>query len=446
MGHSRVVVGLACVIVWLSATAAPADAVITQPSFTNNVVERIKTSGSAATFGLLQDLGHAFMQSEGCYLTPVEMPLTVGSPSQNQCRPLANQTPDPVTTENYDHETVENYFPEPGRSDDGIKQLCAQSDTPARDSRVPLVDIARSVNAVGSGFQCTVANGAPTSGVVLRFIAFARQAISWRYWPGSPGAVNLTIQQLKDIFVNCTLTNWNQTFSSAPYPAPTGEPIRVFTLAQGPYSAGDAGPELRDWWDQLLGGNTENCIPAQFKDGNPSNGERVVRERLSDAQGVRAVEDAANDSAAADEAYSIFLGSVGWLDTHPALAGNSQVGAINSMFPEDSSIRSGAFPFSRIAYNVIRNGGASPQATGANRRFSNSSGSVSDQTQGWFCKPTAAHSQPVGTSTAGIETVAASLDYGQQVINIVRNAGFYPLVADNDVNARRCAFTDVTVT
>src|SRR5262245_5510930 len=154
-------------------------------------------SGSDTTMYMMDALGDLYSQAPGCNQIGSPQPLDGSCPSGN-----------PADAENFFHDTVAQLFFI--GSGGGINQLCktglanvARIDF-ARSSRVP-------IGAAIGGSDC--------SG--LDFVGFARDGISWECFPGAAnagckpifakkGKKSLTITQLKNIFVNCTVTNWNQ--------------------------------------------------------------------------------------------------------------------------------------------------------------------------------------------------------------------------------------------
>jgi hypothetical protein len=447
---TKPLVAIACLL-GVSMLAPTAHAATDVP-FTDDNVSRVYTAGSDTTYFLLNDLALLYNESEGCFQTSVALPMTPTSPRQNQClgatTPESNATTaqnNAVRTENYDHDTVINLFPQ--GSSAGRRQLCAQLGAPSgtRDSRVPPVDIARSSSGPGEGFQCTGANATingtqlyPGGQRVLRFIAFARDALTWAKWNTPTGAstavTNLTQAQLNGIYVTCTITNWNQVGGG-------NAPIRVWTAISASGS--------RASWDTFVGGNSETCIPAAYKDGNQSNGERVIREHFAAPVEEAVGEDCSNPASVlcgADEGNSILMFGTGPWNTSPGQAQNSILGSVNGVTPTGANIIDGSFPFTRLLYNVIIHSGPSPLASEATRRFTNMrnyTGPAVDQQLGWLCKPEAAHSEPLGTPGAGIETQFASVDYGPQVPQTLLANGVYPLTTSE--TAPRCQFADYRV-
>jgi ABC-type phosphate transport system substrate-binding protein len=400
--------------------------------FTNSNVDKAYGAGSDTTYPLLNDLATAYNESDGCLLTTVAFPLTAASPKQNSCQSgtgaaLAGDN----VYENYDHDVIVNYFPQ--GSGQGRGQLCNQKTSadggPDKDSRVPYIDFARSSAAPNASFQCTTAAGGETPST-LRFIAFARDAISWTHWntgTGGGGSVtNLTVAQLRDIYINCTITDWGQVGGVA------GKPIIVYTALPG--------SGTRSTFEGFIGGgDSSTCIPAQFKDGNFANGERVEREHE-----MEPIEQAINDPAAADEGNSISFMSVGLHNSDPGKAGSSLIGNVNGIAPTETTIVNGTFPFGRNLYNVIRQSGVQPVASGATRRFLGmlTSTATNGQSVGWICKGEQYHSEQVGNSSpVGIEDPTATKDWYEVKKAAFAANGMYPLAPDAFGN--RCTFQDV---
>lgn len=425
----------------VASLANPAGAATDVTNSDDNVT-RVQISGSDTTYIVMQNLAKAYNESEGCFLNGVATvpPITPSTiPQQNRC--IGATSPEgssgasqalAVKTENYDHDVVINFFPQ--GSNAGRAQLCAQlvAGDPARLVGLTPVDVARSSSAPGSGFQCTGATLAPATAVgvrVLRFIAFAKDALTWSKWTtvagGSNGVTDLTVQQTKDIWFNCSITTWNQVGGL------NSNPIIVWTMI--------AASGSRSSWDGFVGGNSSTCIPAQFKNGNLADGERVIREHFA-----QPVEAATNDPAAADEGNSIYPFSVGLHISQPALAQNSILGNVNGIVPDEASIVAGTFPFTRLLYNVIINSGPSPVASEATRRFTtmrNWVGPVDSDKLGWICKPLGSHAKPIeGDPGIGVPSAGASFNYAGVVDTALRSTGFYPLTTDP--TQPRCTFTD----
>jgi ABC-type phosphate transport system substrate-binding protein len=451
---TKALVAIACLmgVTMLAPTAHAA----TDVPFTDDNVSRVTTAGSDTTYFLLNDMAVLYNESEGCVLNSVALPLVAASPQQNRCNgattpegAAAASQVNALKTANYDHDIVINLFPQ--GSSAGRRQLCAQLGAPdgVRDPRVPGVDIARSSagpSDAGS-FQCSGAtalvNGVPIfpTGVpaapvanprVLRFIAFARDALTWVRWDTPTGAsdpvANLTQAQLNDIFADCTITNWNQVGGG-------NGAIQIWTAVPASGS--------RDVWDGFVGGESDSCIPGALKDGSAANGERLIREHFAPA-----VEDAiAADIDGQDEGNSIFFFSTGVWNTNPGNKGASLLGNVNGIVPDDTNIGDGTFPFTRLLYNVIIQSGPSPVASEATRRFTTARNitnpATQDQQLGFICKPESAHGEPLGTPGAGVESAAASQDYGQAVKNVITSNGFFMLTTSD--TASRCQFADYRV-
>ena len=444
---TKALVAIACLL-GVSMLAPTAHAASDIP-FTDDNSTRVVTAGSDTTYFLLNDLALLYNESEGCFQTSVAMPLVASSPKQGQClgatTPETNATAaqnNAVKTENYDHDTVFNLFPQ--GSSAGRRQLCGQI-SPGRDARLPAVDIARSSSGPGEGFQCTAANATvngtqlyPAGQRVLRFIAFARDALTWAKWTTPTGAstavTNLTQAQLNQIFVTCQITNWSAVGGG-------NAPIRVWTAISASGS--------RAVWDQFVGGNSETCIPAAYKDGNQNTGERVIREHFAPPVEAATGENCTDPSSVncgADEGNSIFFFSTGVWNTSLGARSDSLLGSVNGVAPTGPNIIDGSFTFTRLLYNVIIQSGPSPVASESTRRFTNMrnyTGPQVDQQLGWLCKPLSAHSKPVGDPGPGIESVFASFNYALQVKDTVEGNGFYPLTTSN--TAPRCQFADYRV-
>jgi ABC-type phosphate transport system substrate-binding protein len=156
----------------------------------------VYASGSDTTYIMTTQLADLYNQSNGC--------LVIASPQPKDLSCVGA----PITTndENYYHDVVTNAYPI--GSGGGIGELCSHGLANvfnadfARSSRVPISS------------DCTG----------LHFVAYARDGISWECFAGDPGAGcagsstvpdkpkvhSLTIAQLKNIYVNCSITQWSQ--------------------------------------------------------------------------------------------------------------------------------------------------------------------------------------------------------------------------------------------
>lgn len=422
---------------------APASAA-SDVTFTNGAVDVVYGVGSATLFPLMNDLAVAYMESDGCLMQPVDsedFPPPAGSADQPTCQSGAGTAlAGDNVYENYDHDAVVNYFPQ--GDDAGRAQLCTQKTSadgsgPTRASQIPYVDFARTSSAPSNGMQCRVTQIEDVpwvmgeTGTVLRFVAFARDAVSYTHWNTATGGgsnVNsLTQGQLNDIFVDCTITDWGQVGGTP------GKPIIVHSTSLG--------SGVRTFFDAFILGNSTNCISPQFKDGDVTNGERVVRENQ-----MMRIERALNDPGAADEGNSISFMSTGVHAVSPD-AGHSLIGRINGVAPTETTIVNGSFPLSRDVYLVYRlSGPNSPIASAAVRRFLGfpNPTATNGQAIGWICKAEENHSEPVGTPGLGIETATATRDWFDTKQAIFAANGMYQLPADPTFGDR-CNAVNVSV-
>ena len=296
---------------------------------------------------------------------------------------LYNNSPtreDGVTTENKTGDVIRNAVAE--GSSVGIDQLCRQG-----ERGVPETDFARSSRGPREG-DCAD----------LKFVAFARDGIvpiNFRELPNSPaaGVSSLTQAQLRGIFVTCTITNWRQVGGS-------NARIIVYTA--------QAGSGTRATFDDLLvgtlgdgvSGDSSSCIPARYKDGDQSNGERVIFEN-----NVTPIIESG------DAPRAIFFLSFGRFvrlaDTNIA-----QI-AVDGVLATAANIEDESYPFTRELYNVIyrhfaANTGVDPAVREAAEEFLGP--------QGWICKPNSEHS-----------TNARGKNYGELIDEIIREEGFVPI-------------------
>ncbi len=348
-------VGLVAIV---AAFVVPAGAV--------EVVQRatlIRGSGSDTTYFLLQDMDAHYNASKGCFS---EVLPGNTQPLDNSCVVDDRSYP---TKANVDHDVALSYFPL--GSSNGIAQLCQRG-----LAGVTLIDYARASRGPKSS-DCAG----------LRFVAFAKDALPWASFKDVSGAASanvdsLTQQELKDIFVNCTITNWSQV---------GGADAEIIVYAP------QAGSGTRSAFDGFVGGSSDSCIPDEFKDGNGANGERVI------------FENTCSPVAEADKAAAILPYSYGKYQTTGGEG--CSLGAIDGVEPSPQTISDGSFPFSRFLYNVYRQGFSENNATDATMEYIN-------EDTGWLCKTAAEHD--VNPSTG--------VNYRTEVENILQENGVTPIV------------------
>jgi ABC-type phosphate transport system substrate-binding protein len=375
---------LAAALVLAATIAVPAGAV-------DNRVQFVRGQGSDSTYDLMQALDRAYNNSDGCQTAP----SSGDSPFNSTC--LATQPPTVNTKDNFGHDIGISFFPV--GSSNGIKIL----DRFGQPS-ITKIDYARSSRARNSSSDNTG----------LRFVAYAQDAVPWvnfREGAGdesSPaaGVDDLTIQEMKDIWVNCSKDNWNEVGGAV------DAPILIWTSQPG---SGE-----RATFDQFLGttvssgtpggGGTATCIPAEYKDSNPANGERVIFE--NDSSPIRNCV-ASNSCPANGWKSSIFhLGFGAWNASPTGPFGKdsgSDLGKIEGVTVSATTINDGTFPARRFVYNVYRASYPSNNIPEAAYDF------VSEE--GWICKPNTAHGTNPKTGT----------NYGVEIANTITNTGFLPL-------------------
>lgn len=445
--HSKIL-GVTAALAVITLTNLPSAQAVTGVPFTNALPDRVTGAGSDTLYPVINKLATAYMESDGC-LTQAISPNSFDDPGYAGPAPMAScqswatgtQVASDNIYENYDHDLIANYFPQ--GSNMGKGTLCNQKtslDTPGgpdRNPLIPFIDFARSSSGPGSNL-CTVTDNnhieGGEAGTVIRFIAFARDALSYTHWDtgtGGGAAVNsLTQAQLNDIFVDCTITDWGQVGGQA------GDPIVIYTAI--------AGAGTRTSWDGFVGGDSSLCIPAAFKDGSFANGERVVREHQ-----MHFVENAIADLAAADEGNSIYYMSTGLhAADYNGAAGNSLIGQVNGITANETTVNNGTFPFGRDMYVAIRQGGPNgPIATAATRKFLGmvTPTATNGQNIGWICKAETAHSEAPGTPGNGIETDTAGSDWYEIKKAAFAAGGMYMKTPAGGAFGVGCTFTDFTV-
>jgi len=440
----------------LSASSAGAFTEADRPSSSNNKADLIRHGGSATTFQVMNALGRAYMETPGCkqyeFSFPHQNPASPGNnmfgqPLQdtNTCLPITvQQDPNTVLEENYDHDIVVGYYP--SGSTGGQRFLCGQGTTNdpnhpgvmgARPAGVDPIQFARSssgFNNRASRNPCTrdywsVGEPVPDTNLTLRFVGFAKDALTWVAWPSKnfPGGIqNLTQAQIVGIYVDCTINDWGDlvpsldpTWNGSSYTnTPSGQPgnIEVWT------SLRQSG--TREDWERFLGasgtdGRSENCIPADQKDGNPANGERIIIEHI-----------ASDIVGAGNQENAFYHFSVGIHMAKPDRAAGSVLGSINGIAPTEDNVRAGTFPTSRTVYNVYRQEGPSPLKTVPITGFVGPGG--------WICKAPSQHARPNGSAGAGVQRGDAIQNGGNLVRDVIEDEGFFLV----NTTGNRCVYDD----
>ncbi len=321
---------------------------------------RVFGSGSDTTYYMMQKLDDLYNASPGC--------VVIGVPQVENyaCYP---DTVDTVKTENYYHDVaVENY---PLGSSVGISQLCHQG-----QAGTALINYARSSRALRN----TDCSG-------IRAVAYARDGISWwSHDSNSHAPNNLTQAQLQGIWNSCTITTWGQVNGNAG----DNTPILVYTA--------QAGSGTRTTFDGFLGtgANSTNCIPAQYKDGNAGNGERVIFE--NNAQPIL---------DANEQGTAIYPYSFGRFSQSGGEGGS--LGSIDGVAPSANTIANGTFAYGRFLYNVYR---ATTNTMPVNRAAKSF---ISEKT-GWLCK----------TSAHAVNPLTGN-NFRTDIESTIRSEGFVPL-------------------
>jgi ABC-type phosphate transport system substrate-binding protein len=291
--------------------------------------QQITQSGSDTTYYLMTAMGDLYNQAPGCN------PLKSPQPLDGSCPNAATENTSDFENIFHDFVTQRFYIGSGG----GISQLCktglsgvAYTDL-ARSSRVPL-------GASSGGSDC--------SG--LHFVGFARDGISWECFPNTTlypgngcatlkaGTNSLTTMQLKNIFVNCTVTNWSQVGGSS-------VPMDVYV------PQANSGTSVT--WAAALGVTLAsgqaltNCVANPTNPGQP--GSNVSPENTNSLIHING-----------DEKNAIFPYSVGvYHRTYGKLytgSDGSSIGNINGKVPSANAIQGGTFPVSRFLFNVYCKG------------------------------------------------------------------------------------------
>jgi hypothetical protein len=352
------VVGVMAAAVAVCATAAAATLPTT-----------VIGSGSDVTFHVATALDTLYNQSPGCNV----IAPSGTQPLDQSC--VADPNNPDVTTEDVNHDVVSENYPIGGGA--GVNQVCSQG-----LANVAHVDYARQTSPYSST-NCTG----------LNFVAYARDAVTFEAFPGvagsaaanlnnNSGACNgvnglcLTTAQLQGIFVNCTITNWNQIGGA-------NAPIKIYTILPQ-YGTS------KFWYTSLGGGSSTSCGATAIHQTNNS------------------------EIAAGDLANAIMPVSVGsWTERYKAKPAGSALGSVDGVAPTATTIQNGSFPFGRFIYNVYCAGdptkgnlcGSTSAASAAVVRFTGPKNS-------WLCRTGAHAKDPITGTGYHNEIVAAIKKYG----------------------------------
>jgi len=354
LGASPVALAIALVV----ALSSPASAATPQSKL-------IVGAGSDTTYVMMQKLDDLYNGSVGC--------VVIGTPQVFNGKCAYPDTPDTVLTENYEHDRAVELYPL--GSSNGILQLSNVGTTGyttinfARSSRGP-----RNTDLAG-----------------LQFIAYARDGISW--WSANANThapANLSQADINGIWNTCTDTTWGDVNGQG---GADTTPILVY--------AAQVGSGTRTTFDGFLGtgANSTNCIPASQKDGNATNGERVIFEN-----NAQPIFDQNEQSSA------IFYYSFGRFQQNSIDNGRSSLGKVDGVAPTTTTIENGTFPYGRFLYNVIRNSTAKQKANAATRAYLGAK-------TGWLCKNSTLHSKDPATGN----------NYRTDIEDVISGEGFVPL-------------------
>lgn len=301
----------------------------------DNKTDVIRGLGSDTTYGVMVALDALFNNTpsdgvEGCYVVTQDTAAT--SQKDISCNP-ATAGP-PFSPENWDHDVAMSYYPV--GSGNGKTQLQNQGNPGwAR------IDYARSSSGRGSMSSD------------FRFVAFARDAVSWVSWgdaAGSPAAAvtNLTVSQLRGIFRDCTINNWSDVGGTSA------------TIMKWAIQSGSGTRSFVDGSTQLSG-NSANCVETGF------GGAAAHTIFEHDPTPIRTCETATPTPTCDTNGWkrSIWwMGFAAWTTSpiHPTFgkAMGSRLGSIEGVAPTAETIgklpgEAGAFTWARYVFNVYKN-------------------------------------------------------------------------------------------
>ncbi|MHB8670270.1 MAG: type 2 periplasmic-binding domain-containing protein [Acidimicrobiales bacterium] len=256
------------------------------PPGNDNLSETRHGSGSDTTYTVDQLISDLYGGSPGCNL---DQSSTDGTPFANfrGCSPVPGSQNNTVQSENYDHDVIAQDYPV--GSSKGISLLCTQIQ-PNR----PQVDYARaSRDAQPSDCAGLSFNGFAKDGVSVEVFRNTAVSAAPGALQGSPAAgcdvgeapksiggsgctgtpvSDLTTQNIRDLWVNCSLRDWRQLTKPNTFvlptnydpTAPNSEPIIVWTAQDG--------SGTRNTFEQFLGGGpTAPSTPCIFNATETSN-------------------------------------------------------------------------------------------------------------------------------------------------------------------------------
>ncbi len=330
----------------------------------NNVIESIRGYGSDGTYDIMVALDTAFNGAIGCNFTGnTGRPDSLTSNPDGSCTPPI--APASRSPENHDHD-VAITFGNVGSSN-GIRTLhrfgtvdfcggTAGQPYPGPSCAYAAMDYARSSRA-RSGDDAN-----------LRFVAYARVAVPWVNWREgtaaelagpAAGVDDLTTTQVRNIFHDCTLTKWSQLpgFTNTSHIGTPADDIVTWAVQVG------SGTRASFVGFMGSGTNDSTCVPAQYKDGNTTNGERVIFE--NDASPIKNCLTHAGGSCHSTLGANTYLSSIyffssgAWantpLDANGHRGNGTDLGWVGGIEPTSANIASGAYTFSGNINNVYRN-------------------------------------------------------------------------------------------
>ena len=399
-------VGLAAGVV---STAMVASAVTASASTGGGpTAQRVQGSGSDTTQIMMMHLDGLYMVSEGCAkFTSTVVPLD-----------FSCIAPDPTGTilsENYEHDQLQeaDFL----GSSTGIKQLCQQG-----QANVAQIDYARSSRA-SKTTDCTG----------LHFVAYARDGIAVE--SHNDGTTNsgifglnnpdplcpantwcITQTQLQNIYVNCTVTNWNQIGGQ-------NQTIQIYTPQNG--------SGTRSAFEGFLvagGTDSSHCISV---DGQPAAHANVPENQNT---GIASTD---LNTFIFPFSFAIFHTEINNTAVPGFLLAEIDGVTANAATIGCESTSCTAFPYSRYVYNVFCAVSTGSCATAPGHVVTAAANNYVNE-EGWICKPGVnenASWSGVGTPavSSGFMSLphAVSPHYGVNWVKLITNKissrGFAPL-------------------
>ena len=358
-------------------------------------VHTLTAAGSDVVYNVQLGFDTLYEDSPGCTLVNVPAPGATGQVgdgtklnncSPHQPGPHSNpKGPAPVTTENYSHDVIADYYPQ--GSSAGLYELCHQG-----SAGVPKLSFVRSGRAPSSTSDCTGLTGVQYANDGLAPVTFPgpiTDAIN-AYNTANPSTpFFFTKQALTELFATCVdnsgnpLTSWQQL----DYLGPTfpSDPIKFWSVS--------ASYGVENVWAKYLG------VPSPYTGGEAcalaQNPSQIIPP--SNATQIQ------NSSDPADAIYFYSIGLHNVTDGQTSVL--QPIGTTSAVAPTTANVQNQTWPVIHGLYNVYRTAGVT----------SNILHYVGPA--GWICADATKHTTDPQTGT----------NYATEIQQTITTNGFVPL-------------------